>query len=65
MKRALSRQNAANLKRIYVKTEFDCQLVVEPHNRKSTMFDILTKCEQLPKFDNRGCHRTRSYYGCS
>lgn len=49
MKRFISRHHAAHLKRIYMKTEFDRQLMMGIHNRKAAMYDILAEREQLPE----------------
>ena len=40
MKRFISRHHADHLKRIYMKTELDHQMMMGIHNRKAAMFDI-------------------------
>ncbi|MDL2284004.1 hypothetical protein LJC19_02525 [Oxalobacter sp. OttesenSCG-928-P03] len=40
MKRFISKHHADHLKRIYMKTELDRQMIMGIHNRKAAMYDI-------------------------
>lgn len=49
MKRFISREHAAHLKQIYMKTGLARQMITGIHNRQAAMYDILAEREQLPE----------------
>ncbi len=64
MKRFISRKHADHLKRMYMKTGLDQNMILGIQNRKAALYDILVQRKQLEESYNMHKKNKEQFY-CS